>query len=206
MFVLAMRLSLLLVASAVLAACVGGGIGHDRAGATVGRARVFQGVLQNVDHGNRRLLLREEAGGRVWDIGYDAAIGLDVDGQPRPSSELEPGDRVRVEATGDADGWRVGRMTLVADGRGLASAGPVLVSGVVSAVDAAAGVIAITEGGVTGDMRELAFDRDTRIDGIDPPPEVAGLRRGDGVRITARRRGERMLAERITVHARADGD
>lgn len=194
-----------------LSACATGPGGTPVGGTTAPRElQVFQGTLQNVDHGNHRLLLRDDAeGGRTLDMAYDRFSQLDVDGRPHPLTGLEPGDRIRAEVERSERGWRAANIVLLADVRagGSSSAAPgAQLSGAIGAVDTATGVLTITEGGFTGGVRMLQVDRDTRFEGAGNPRTVNDLRRGDMVQAQIRQQDGKTVATRITVQSRAGGN
>lgn len=206
-----LRAVCLLALLAVLAACATGPGGAPVGSSTAPRElQVFQGTLQNVDHGNHRLLLRDDAeGGRTLDMAYDRFSQLDVDGRPHPLTGLEPGDRIRAEVERSERGWRVAKVDLLADARAGGAAVPsggVQFDGAVGAIDTVIGLLTVTEGGFTGNARKVKVDRNTRIDGAGGARSLTDLRRGDMVRVQGRQQDGQTLASQISVQSRAGGN
>lgn len=165
--------------------------------------QTVSGTVQNVDHGNRRVLVLDDRDGRRFDLSYDRRTRLRYLGQERAVSGLEPGDRVRVQAARGDYGWYAIDFEVTQDARGGGADGSGALRGAVSFVDARAQVIGYTEGGYSGRESRVRYDARTRIEYRGESYRPGDLERGDLIRIEARPDGGGWLAERIMVEVDA---
>ena len=164
------------------------------------------GTVQAVDP-NGRLLLDSDGGyggGSRIEVMFDQRTQLYYQGQSYPVAGLEPGDRIRIDAT--QSGGRLWARSIevlqnVRDGQG-GQYGNQL-GGAVSFVDARARVIAFTSGGYSGATTQVRYDDRTVVEYRGQLFRPENLERGDVVRIQARQWGNEWLAERIVVETSA---
>ena len=162
------------------------------------------GTVQQVDP-NGRLLLASEGGydgygGSQVEVMFDQRTQLYYQGQSYPVSGLEPGDRIRIDAT--QSGGRLWAQSIeviqnVRDTQG----GPYgnELGGAVSLIDTRARVIAFTRGGYSGAATQVRYDESTVVEYRGQRLRPENLERGDVIRIQARQWGNEWLAERIVV-------
>lgn len=174
-------------------------------------ANQLVGTVQGVDNG--RLVLSADStgysggygsGSRV-DVYFDQRTQLYHQGQAYPVTGLEPGDRIRIDAT--QSGGRLWARSIellqnVRDRQGGNYGGNDL-GGAVSFVDPRARVIALTRGGYSGATMQVRYDERTVVEYRGQAYRPENLERGDVVRIQARQWGNEWLAERIVVETSA---
>lgn len=174
-------------------------------------ANQLVGTVQGVDNG-RLVLSAESTGysggygsGSPVDVYFDQRTQLHYQGQAYPVTGLEPGDRIRIDAT--QSGGRLWARSIellqnVRDRQG-GNYGSNDLGGAVTFVDPRARVIAFTRGGYSGATAQVHYDERTVVEyrGQTYRPEY--LERGDVVRIQARQWGNEWLAERIVVETSA---
>lgn len=169
------------------------------------------GTVQGVDNG--RLMLSAEStgysdgygGGSRVDVYFDQRTQLHYQGQTYPVTGLEPGDRIRIDAT--QSGGRLWARSIellqnVRDRQGGNYDGNDL-GGAVTFVDPRARVIAFTRGDYSGTTTQVRYDGRTVVEYRGQVYRPENLERGDVVRIQARQWDNEWLAERIVVETSA---
>ena len=165
------------------------------------------GTVQQVDP-NGRLLLASEGGyggGSQVEVMFDQRTQLYYQGQSYSVTGLEPGDRIRIDAT--QSGGRLWAQSIeviqnVRDTQGGQYPGGQYgnqLGGAVSLIDTRARVIAFTSGGYSGAATQVRYDERTVVEYRGQMMRPENLERGDVVRIQARQWGNEWLAERIVV-------
>ena len=164
------------------------------------------GTVQSIDPGGRLLLDSDSGygGGSRIEVMFDQNTQLYYQGQSYAVTGLEPGDRIRIDATqsgGQLWARSIEVLQNVRDVQG-GQYGNEL-GGAVSFVDPRARVIGFTRGGYSGAATEVRYDDRTVVEYRGQRLRPDNLERGDVVRIQARQSGSEWLAERIVVETSA---
>lgn len=173
-----------------------------------GQGQMLVGTVEDVDPANGRFLLGEESGGygrqRV-EIRYDERTRLSYRGQLLSPTGLEPGDRIRIDASRSGNTWWARSIEVIADvrqGQGGYGYGNAL-GGAVTYVDTRARVIGFTQGGYAGRQQRVRYDGRTVVEYRGQRYRIEDLERGDVIRIEAQPYGNEWLAQRIVVEVDA---
>lgn len=175
-------------------------------------AEVVTGAVRQVDPSYGRIVIDSDAGpyggSRPLEIGYDRGTRLVYRGREYPVEGLEPGDRIRVEAS-NAGGRLQARFIEVvqnvreAPGSGYGGAYGGAIEGAVRFVDARARLIEMTRGGYTGRAERVFYDERTQVVHRGELLRPEQLQPGDVIRVQARPFGQDWMAERVEVQVDA---
>lgn len=175
------------------------------------QGQMLAGTVVDADPANRRFLLDEEGGGygqRQVEIRYDERTRLTYRGQLLSPTGLEPGDRIRVDASRSGNTLWARSIEVVADvrggqgGYGYGNHGNAL-GGAVTYVDTRARVVAFTQGGYAGSQQRVRYDGRTVVEYRGQRYRIEDLEPGDVIRIEAQPHGNEWLAHRIVVEVDA---